>query len=163
MGIDRTKDYADLIGDAGLDPISAELTTKEAADLFGIGIRTVQVLLSKGTLQRTASGYLDTRDSVRAYLAFCRRGAGESLETEKLRLMREQADKVELQNQKIRGELLPAADVEHEWATALRDLRAALLALPSRVHARLPHLSTHDIQIIDREIRDALTELAGHE
>jgi hypothetical protein len=34
-----------------------------------------------------------------------------------------------------------------------------MLAVPSRVAARLPHLSKHDVAEIDAEIRAALAEL----
>ena len=79
---------------------------------------------------------------------------------EKIRLANAQAVKVELQNAQVRNELLSAKDVEAEWSAILRDLRAAMLAVPSRVQQRLPHLSAHDVSEIDREIRDALAGLA---
>jgi phage terminase Nu1 subunit (DNA packaging protein) len=79
---------------------------------------------------------------------------------EKIRLANAQAVKVELQNAQARKELLPAKAVEAEWSAILRDVRAGMLAIPSRVQQRLPHLSAHDVSEIDREIRDALSELA---
>ncbi|MGY4284918.1 phage terminase Nu1 subunit (DNA packaging protein) [Bradyrhizobium sp. LM2.7] len=41
----------------------------------------------------------------------------------------------------------------------LRTVRAGMLAVSSRVAARLPHLSKHDVAEIDQEIRIVLTEL----
>ena len=41
----------------------------------------------------------------------------------------------------------------------MRQVRAALLAVTSRVRAQLPHLSAHDAAVIDREIRSALEAL----
>lgn len=79
---------------------------------------------------------------------------------EKIRLANAQAVKVELQNAQARKELLPAKAVEAEWSAVLRDVRAGMLAVPSRVQQRLPHLSAHDVSEIDREIRDALAALA---
>lgn len=58
-----------------------------------------------------------------------------------------------------RGELLDAAAVEREWSDVLRQVRAGMLAVTSRVRSRLPHLTSHDATVIDREIRDALTAL----
>jgi phage terminase Nu1 subunit (DNA packaging protein) len=58
----------------------------------------------------------------------------------------------------MRGELVEAKAVEAEWADVLRTVRAGMLAVPSRVAARLPHLSKHDVAEIDAEIRAALTE-----
>jgi len=77
---------------------------------------------------------------------------------EKIRLANAQAVKIELQNAQARQELLPAKAVEAEWSAVLRDVRAAMLALPSRLQQRLPHLTKHDTATIDEEIRDALTE-----
>jgi phage terminase Nu1 subunit (DNA packaging protein) len=87
--------------------------------------------------------------------------ANPDLLAEKIRLAKEQADKTALANAKARGELLPAAEVEREWAAILRDVRAAMLALPSRLQQKLPHLSAHDVAMIDREIRDVLAELGN--
>jgi phage terminase Nu1 subunit (DNA packaging protein) len=43
----------------------------------------------------------------------------------------------------------------------LRTARAGMLAVPSRVTQRLPHLSAHDVSEIDREVREVLTEVAS--
>lgn len=79
---------------------------------------------------------------------------------ERVRLLREQADHAALKNAEKRRELLPASEVERAWANVLRDVRAAMLALPSRIQQRLSHLSAAEIDLIDREIRDVLSEVA---
>jgi len=70
---------------------------------------------------------------------------------------------VETANARARGELAPLAEVEREWAGVLRDVRAALLALPSRAAARLGHLTPHDLSTLDHKVRAILLELADHE
>jgi phage terminase Nu1 subunit (DNA packaging protein) len=60
---------------------------------------------------------------------------------------------------KMRGELVEAVAVQTEWSVILRTVRAGMLALPSRVAARLPHLSKHDVAEIDAEVRAALSEI----
>lgn len=35
------------------------------------------------------------------------------------------------------------------------------MALPSRLRASLPHLSAADVAVIDRELRDTLTDIAN--
>jgi phage terminase Nu1 subunit (DNA packaging protein) len=62
---------------------------------------------------------------------------------------------------KLSGELVDAAGVEAEWSGVLRKVRAALLAVSSRVAQRLPGLTKHDIAEIDAEIRAVLSELGG--
>jgi phage terminase Nu1 subunit (DNA packaging protein) len=66
-----------------------------------------------------------------------------------------------LEYQTRAGTLLEKSAVVHEWASALRDLRARLLAVPARCGAALPHLDKSDVEIVAREIRAALAELAG--
>jgi phage terminase Nu1 subunit (DNA packaging protein) len=77
------------------------------------------------------------------------------------RLAAAQANLAEIKAAKMRGELVEAAAVETEWAGVLRTIRAGLLAVPSRVAARLPHLSKHDVAEIDQEIRAALGEIGN--
>jgi phage terminase Nu1 subunit (DNA packaging protein) len=57
--------------------------------------------------------------------------------------------------------LVEAAAVEAEWAGVLPTIRAGMLAVPSRVAARLPHLSARDVIEIDREVRAVLTEIGN--
>lgn len=74
---------------------------------------------------------------------------------------REQADALALKNAAARGELLEAAAVAAEWSGVLREVRAGMLAVPSRAAQRLQHLTPHDIAEIDAEVRAVLTELGG--
>jgi phage terminase Nu1 subunit (DNA packaging protein) len=80
---------------------------------------------------------------------------------QRARLASAQADLAELKAAERRGELLDAAEVERTWGGVLRTVRASLLAVPSRVGARLPHLTAADVDEIDREVRDALGEISG--
>ena len=136
---------------------------------MGISERAVRALALKGIVPRTSDGLYPLRASILGYCGHMRekaagRGADGStngLTEQRKRLVREQADKAELQNRATRGELVPAADVEAEWAAIATALRARFLALPSRVHQRLSHLTPAEVAAVDREVRDALTELGG--
>jgi len=46
-------------------------------------------------------------------------------------------------------------------AIFLRGLRSRLLTVPSRLRQIVPHLTTSDVTVIDRELRDALQELGA--
>lgn len=164
-----SSDIEDLLGPAKpavSSPAEGDLiTTDQLADLLGIAERQVQALARQGVVKQAGRGRFYRRDSVRAYCADMRTKAtgrgGNPFVHEKTRLAREQADKIELQNAAARGELLPAADVEATWAATFRDIRAGMLALPSRLQQRLGHLTAHDVTAIDREIRDLLTEMGN--
>lgn len=158
--------------DAPSEAIPELATESEMARLLGITANRVRTLARDGILHRPVRGRYDVRVSLKTYIGDLRDKAsrlgyaggkqlGKSdLEAEKLRLARQQADKIEIQNAAARGELVKATDVERAWAAVLRDVRAAMLAVPSRCGATLPHLTAHDIAEIDREIRNALEGLA---
>lgn len=144
------------------------------AALLGIRRARLSELVRDGILRRVGPARFQLREAVNSYTADLRsktspmgRGRPTSsspeLDVEKLRLAKQQADKVELQNAAARGSLVPALEVEREWAGVLRDVRAAMLAVPSRVGSTLPHLSAHDVAAIENEIKAALEGLAdGH-
>ncbi len=83
-----------------------------------------------------------------------------SYSAERARWVAEKALLAELQRlERERGSLLEAEAVEHEWSDVLRTVRAGMLAVPSRVAQRLPHLTAHDVSEIDSEIRAVLAEI----
>ena len=134
---------------------------------LGLSANRVGALARQGHLPRGADGRYPLRATVAAYCRFARESAlarqgGPDLATEKLRLARETADKLALANAKARGDLLDAAEVAREWASVLRDVRAAVLAIPIRVHQKLGHLTDEDIRAIDQEVRDMLGPVDVH-
>jgi phage terminase Nu1 subunit (DNA packaging protein) len=143
-------------------------TVIELARLWGVTRQAVAGLARQGVIARHGRNFL-REDSTQRYCAHLRKLAtgrgGESAiasaTSERARLTKAQADAVELKNATLRGDMLPAADVEAEWSSILRSVRASMLAVPSRCASRLPHLTKHDTAEIDREVRAALTELGG--
>jgi len=83
------------------------------------------------------------------------------LTAQRARLAREQADGLALKNARARGELVAAEEVERAWGDVLRQVRARIMAVPSRLRADLPEPGPGVIEALDRELRDALSEL-GH-
>lgn len=137
------------------------------AELIGVTARTVRDLAQRGLVVREGRGLFRLVDSVRGYCGHLReaaaaRGQGFSagdLTAERTREARERADKLAIANARSRGELVAADAVAREWADMLGIVRSRVMATPSRVAARLGHLSPLDIAAIDRELRDALAEL----
>ncbi len=168
------KTDSDIESLLGSDPRPADaeasadaVSNDELADFLGVHPRHVGVLVREGTIERVGRGRFSLRASVRAYCEKLRRdqvgrpSSNKDLNAEKLRLARANADKVELANARLRGELAEIREVEAEWSSLLRDVRAGLLAVPSRVQQRLGHLTAHDVQEIDREIRATLEEISN--
>lgn len=137
------------------------------ADLLGVHPRQIANFADDGKVVRLKHGEYDRNASIRTYIEHLRtvaagRSQSSTLAVERQRLAKAQADAVEIKVAAARAELIPAKEIETQWATVLRDVRASMLALPSRIQQRLGILSAADVSIIDREIRDALTE-AGND
>ena len=135
------------------------------ADLFGVTPPRINQLVNEGVIAKDGRQY-SLRECTRAYCAHLRaRHPGISspgaVSDERARLLAAQADGHELKNAATRGELIDARQVEAEWSNTLRSLRAAMIAVPSRVRQRLPGLSPAEVATIDAEIRAALTEAAN--
>ncbi|MEC5321754.1 hypothetical protein [Aurantimonas sp. A3-2-R12] len=148
-------DIEALVGTVGKQPI----TTDELADLLDLSVNRVLMLARSGHIPRVSKGRFERRAAVRGYIAYLRenpvgrKSADPALADERRRLVREQADREAHRNAVARGELVAAADVKAEWESILTDVRAAVLAIPSR----LPDL---DRERLDHEIRSALEALA---
>jgi phage terminase Nu1 subunit (DNA packaging protein) len=149
-----------------LSPLGGPVSAAELADFFGITANRIHALARQGIIPRTAAGHFDFRSAARAYCDSLRASqlgrpsSNPELNAEKVRLARANAEKVELANAKVRGALVPVGEVEVAWAAILRDVRAAILAVPARLGQQVGHLTPQDLQAIDRELRDALERCA---
>ncbi|UDL95495.1 hypothetical protein LGH83_04540 [Lichenihabitans sp. PAMC28606] len=56
--------------------------------------------------------------------------------------------------------LISAAEAERTWADEMVKLRACMLAIAGDLPQVLQHLTAHDVSVIDRAIRDAMTKAA---
>jgi len=82
-------------------------------------------------------------------------------EHELARLRKEQADKVALENQVSRGELMPEAEVVSTWQSIITAARAKFLALPTKMAPILAPV-TDPIDVQDQltaAVHDCLSEL----
>ena len=148
------------------DDLENLISRQALAGLLGVSASGIDDLTGRGVVIRVDPRAYLLRESVAGYVKHLRdqiRERGQSLADEKTRQVRAQAEKVELANAKARGELVEAAAVEREWSALLMDVRARMLAVPSRVQARLGHLTAHEVQAIDAEVRAALTEAGNDE
>lgn len=149
---------ADLLGlETAAPPVLADAAT--LADYLGMTVRSVNRLASDGIIPRAHLGRFDLRQSVRAFIAH--RLADKPGASDRARREKAEADTAELKAAQLGAKLLDAGEVEREWSNTLRDLRAAILALPGRVGARLPHLSKGDLAALDGELREALAAMGG--
>ncbi|EAQ35761.1 hypothetical protein NB311A_05073 [Nitrobacter sp. Nb-311A] len=147
------------------------VTAKQLADLIGITTEHVRRHQQAGVVFKTGRDKYLLRESIRGYCEHLRgvasgRGGDSAVATltaERARQAREHADNTALKNAALRKELVPATDVVRGWADILTKVRAALLAVPSRVWQQAPHLTAEDKNIIDAELRLALAALGEGE
>ncbi len=154
----------------GLDgkPGANVLSGKDMCALLDISPPMLTELKRRGIASSHGRDAWDLDATVTAYVRHLRgtasgRGGEEhvaNLTAERARLAKEQADAQALKNAALRGELVPAADVERAWGDVLRQVRARILAVPSRLRQSLT-LAPADADLIDRELREALTELGN--
>lgn len=90
---------------------------------------------------------------------------GQRLRDEQLREMTERADKLALQNAKLRGEVVAIEDVAAVVEGEYGAVKAALLALPSKCSSDLAVMeSSIEIRtLLERLINEALSELSGQD
>jgi len=137
------------------------------AQWLGVSERAVAGYVQNGIIVRAQRGLYPLQESVRAVChhfreVASRRGTTSTLTAQRERIAREQADALEMKNAVTRREMVSAKSVTDEWASILRMVRSRVLASPSRMQQQLGHLSAHDLDVIDRELRDALEELANN-
>lgn len=139
----------------------------ELADWLGVVERTIAEYARRGIIPRTGRGLYPLRESIRAVCTHFReqasqRGTTAGLSAERERKVREEADRLALANARSRGEMVSVSAVADEWLDILRLVCSRMLAAPSRIQQQLGHLSAHDLDVIDRELRNALSELSDN-
>ncbi len=157
-------DIDDLVGTPTPDlspPENGDLVNAaDLAEWLGLTPNRVSALAREGVLPRNASKLFPLKTAVRAYADHARAGAqgrrvDSELAAEKLRAAKATAEKLEIQNAKARGELLDGKEVATAWRSIVTDLRAAVLAVPSRVAGQMG-LDRATTTALDAEIRDAM-------
>jgi len=140
------------------------MTGEQLGALLGISGRVVRELAQRGIIAKASRGAYPVADSIARYCAHLReqaagRSGNSNLTAERIRVAQATAEKIELQNAVARGEMVAVSDVRREWVTVATDLRAALLAIPARVSARVS-LSREASALLDDELRLSLEEIS---
>mgnify|MGYP002621530350 CR=1 FL=1 len=140
--------------------------TSSATPLVASACVALQQLAKEGVIPKPATrGQYDIIPSVVAYIRHLRAvasGDGGNLLTEKTRLARAQAEKTEVEIARLKGVLVPAAQVERAWASMIAAARAKLLTLPVRATPLVLPLSEESAieRLLTDMVMEALSELA---
>jgi len=146
--------------------MSDSTTAAIVADWLGISSRRVKELRADGVLPGLAGEKYDLRACVTAYCRHMRpttgraasggSGAVETFDAARIRLLNEQADKLAMENERRRGELVEFAPMVKAFGQHLSAIRSRLLALPSEQAPSLHRCKTA------AEIQGRLTDVLHH-
>lgn len=146
--------------------LGKKITQAKFAQLVGITQPAVSGLIARGVLQigDSAENWLLSYCGQLRDAASGRPAPGESdlnLTDEKARLAAAQADKVEMENQVMRGELAPVSTLESVLVRAAGRVAAQLDTIPAAIKRRVPALTEQDIGYVRREIAKARNAVAA--
>ncbi len=139
------------------------------AKLLDLSIRRVYQLTNEGVIPKAEKGRYELVPAVQGYIRYLRdRAIGsdalpdEAARASRARLIKAQAEAQEMENAKVRGELLPKDPVERAVTAVLGVVRNRILAIETKLPMRvLGCNSLQEIQVIVAEMNhEALSELA---
>lgn len=108
------------------------VTEADLAALLAVSTRRVRQLAEQGVLERIERGRYELGASIRALMENAA-GNGSELQRERIRKLRADATRAELELARERNEVAPIEQMESIWNTALATIRANMLNIPQRV------------------------------
>lgn len=134
----------------------------EAAMVAGVSTPILRDLQAKGLIAPVKTGRYPLVATVSAYTKRLReQAAGRVTDGSKTELAKAQAAIAQAKAGLLNRKLIEVEDVEIDHRGKVRQLRAAFLALPSRIAGMVPTLGREGAEIIAREVRDVLTDVAN--
>ena len=147
-------------------------TADQLGALLDISGRRVRELAAEGVFPR-AGGRYAVLPSVHAYIADLRTrerskpapdpqviAAAMDGRQQRARLAKLQADRVELEIQRERGQLVDAESIKVAYVTLVTQARNRLLAVPGAAKGHMPHLTVDEVETLEGLIAAALEEVA---
>lgn len=145
-------------------------STRVMAYLLDITTRRLQQLADEGIVKPVKRGVWDLVETTHGYIRYLRDGLKGPEDThdarrERARLLKAQADKVEIETAILRGSVVPSEVIKNTWGDMLAAFRARMLVLPSRAATQvLACTRFEEVEDMLRNIvHEALTELAEYD
>lgn len=133
--------------------------------------RRVNQLVKDGVLPKTERGRYELIPVVQAYVKFLREKSvnsdvgADDYAAQRTRLTKAKADMAEMEKDQMASVLIPASDVGDAWEAMVSNMRARMLAIPSKAVATV--FSAEDVneakKILQEVINEALAELSSIE
>lgn len=139
------------------------------AKLLNLTERRVQQLSKDDIIPTPEKGKYDLVGSIQGYVKYLQdtmQGRGSTIDTnaEKARLLKNQADKAEMEMKILQEKYVSNEELEFEWSNLIIAFRSKMLSLPSKLAVLLTGTDTpaKTARILEDEIHDALTELSKY-
>lgn len=149
-------------------------TAAELGALLNLSGRRVRELASEGLFPKTKGGRYAVIECTHSFIASLRarekaKGAPDPIvaaaaidgRQQRARLARLQADRVELEIARERGQLVDAEEMRLAYVTLVTAARNRLLGIPNAAKGRFPHLTVDEIEALEDMIVAALEEVAA--
>lgn len=140
-------------------------TVADLSKIFGVSSRTVRDLDQREIIKHDAGG-IRTLDSIHAYLEHLRKAAAgrssgeQSLTEERAKETQVKREIGEMKLMQLRGEMLTLSEVSASWSSFAVVVKSAVLGIPSKARAKIPHLTAHDAESLKQMCRDILIDLS---
>jgi len=157
---------------ARVPPWPDTATADQLAVLLQMSSRRVRELAAEGLFPRAAGRYA-VLPCVHAYIADLRTrerakpgpdplvvAAALDGRQQRARLAKLQADRVELEIQRERGQLVDAEAIKIAYVTLVTQARNRLLAVPGAAQGQISHLTVDEVEMLEGLIAAALEEVA---
>ena len=136
------------------------------ARLLDMTPRRVQQLANEGIIPKPRDrGQYEIIPCVVGYIKHIKgmlNGEAGDLASEKTRLTRAQAEKTEIETEKLKGELVSLADAERGWSALVGAFRAKMLTLPPRASLVVLNKKEREVErILTDMVYEALAELSN--
>ncbi|HZZ24107.1 MAG TPA: hypothetical protein VFE60_16680 [Roseiarcus sp.] len=138
------------------------ISTRDLARLLETTPKTVAAWARDGLIERASQGKYPLVASVRAVLRRQRQRTGSAVAgqvgSQRARLLKLQADRVERQMQIESGKLADAEELEAIYLGRFQAIARLMLSLPARVAGRDPTVTREMAAGIDQEVRELIGE-----
>lgn len=149
--------------------LTVQVTADTAAWLLDVSPRRLRQLVAQGVIKKSDHGRYPIK-VLREYYGHLQKAAQnrgyqlpdeDGLTAVRKRRLTAQAERLEIELSKLRGELMPIPEYQRELGSACMTIRERMLTLAPRVAQDLEGQARGTIEeILDREIRDVLITLA---
>lgn len=136
------------------DLYALRVSAKEASEFLKLNERTFYRMVEDGTIPKVCDGEYILGEVTEAY--FHSQNSSTGLKAARTRLANAKAEMAELELYERRGEVVKIADVSKLWADSVANVKAKLLAIPSKM-AR--SLVGHEEIVIEKRLKEAIYDV----